>query len=410
MIFFYVLKDVRVMSRGAGQAIRFKAPQTSHTASQSIPAEYIYFTTQAQFTRLARSIPDAQSVVRVLDDLAVEVILNRDDFPQEIGFYRDGEVNDVFKEHGKTLKVAVINGMGNGIGDSIVGLRALEIFYKRTRANYSKVSIAVLQRINPPLRHLYQRSKAVHQALDMPRTLAELLVYDYFVSLEAFTLSREFNSMPMIDYFLAKLGLDPTTVAACEKRGASANLEHCIKNPDKSLEKILRLNKQKGRKLLLVHPLASDAIRSVPHELISGLVDFLIVKTDFIVVSAVDLNYMHEQFLDVSPSSKNIDDFVYIVANMDAVITVDTSTYHIADCFDVPAVVLFNTIDPRYRISYYPYTRGMWLGEGSDPLVMRHKGITEQDKTILGSIYKDFDYKKLLLELDLLMKSVPSSR
>ena len=410
MIFFYVLKDTQVYPRSSGQAIRFKAPRSSSGASQRIPAENIYFTTQAQFVRMARSIADVESVVRVLDDQAAEVILGSGNFPKEITFFREGDVADIFTAHGDSIAVAMINGMGNGIGDSIVGLRALEIFYKRIQENYSRVAITVLRRINPQLDHFYRHSKAVHQALDMPRTLDMLLACDYFMSLEAFALSREFNSMPMIDYFLSKLGMDPSSVAAGEKHGASAMLGNCIKNPDKSLHNILQQHKEKGCKLLLVHPVASDAIRSMPPEFISQLVDYLLVNTDYIVTSAVGLGCLHERYLDVSRYSQNIDDFVYIVANMDAVISVDTSTYHIADTFDVPAVVLFNTIDPQYRISYYPCTRGIWLGEGQDTLVMRHTGFTQQDKTILDTIYRNFDYEKLLFELDRAVSSARSIR
>ena len=397
------------MPRGARQAVRFKAPRMLHFTSQNVPVDHIYFTTRAQFTHLAKSIPDARLVIRVLDDLAVDVILNRDDFPQQIAFHYTGQKTSVLKPDGNAMAIAIINGMGNGIGDSIVGLRALDIFYNRVQVNCPNVSIDVFRRINPELRPLYQRNKSIHKVWDLPYSLAELLRHDYLMSLEAFTLSSEFNAMPMIDYFLAKLGLDPQTVADHEKRGKSPNLEYCINHPDKSLEKLLQRYKEKGSRLLLIHPFASDILRSMPHEYIAGLIDYLICNTDFTLVSAVDTGYRNDRLLDLSRQSKNLDDFVYIIARMDAVITVDTSAYHIADCFDVPTVVLFNSINPQYRLSYYPHVRGIWLGEDSEALRMRHKGFTEQDEPILKDIYENFDYRKVLFELDAAKKSVQTS-
>jgi len=408
MIFFYVLKNVQVTSRGTRHAIQFKSPRPADIQSQHIPSRHIYFTTRAQFERLIKSIPDAHLIVRVFDDLAVDMILNRDDFPRQIIFYQSGELNEIFCQSAGSVKIAVINGMGVGIGDSIVGLRALDIFYKQIQANYSNISIDMYQRIKPELRPIYQSSKSVNKSYDMPQTLAKLLGYDYFMSLEAFTITQEFNSMPMIDYFLAKLGLDPTTVADTEKRNMSPGFLRPGKNVDKTIDNLLLTHKSAGNKLLLVHPVASDAIRSVPDIYISQLIDFLIGSTDFILVSAVAYSYTHDRYLDISRYSKNLDDFINIISQMDAVITVDTSTYHIADCFNVPTVVLFNTVHPRYRISYYPNTRGIWLGEGMDELFMRHKGITEQNEALLSNIYKNFDYKDLLTELDLVMKSAQS--
>ena len=409
MIFFYVLKNVQATLRSTGQSIQFKPPRPADITSQRIPTGNIYFTTHAQFDRLVKSIPDAHSAIRVFDDLAVDMILNRDDFPRQIGFHRPGEEpDDIFREQDKAVKIAVINGMGTGIGDSIVGLRALDIFHERIMPNHPDISIDMFQRINPALRPVYQRYQSVNRTYDMPQTLARLLGYDYFMSLEAFTLSQEFNSMPMIDYYLAKLGMDPSTVSDYEKRNTWPKPAAMGKNIDKALGNLLRSHKDKGYRRLLIHPVASDAIRSVPDAYIARLIEFLIDNTDFILFSAVPVSCRHERFHDISRYSKSIEDFIGIISRMDAVITVDTSTFHIADCFDVPTVVLFNTIHPRYRISYYPHVRGIWLGEGKDPLSMRHGGFTGQDKAILDNIYKDFDYRNLLNELDLAIQSVQS--
>jgi ADP-heptose:LPS heptosyltransferase len=120
----------------------------------------------------------------------------------------------------------------------------------------------------------------------------------------------------------------------------------------------------------------------------------------------VGIPYEDKRFINLASVSKTVDDFIRIISRMDAVITVDTSTYHIADCFNIPTVVLFNTVDPRYRTAYYPHTRGIWLAEGRDSLAQRHKGYTERDRVELDTLYKEFDHERLLQELDLAIESI----
>jgi len=408
MIFFHVLKDVQVISRGTGDVIRFRAPRSQVTGIHDLATTQIYLTTHAQYARLVKAIPDAQSVLRVLDDLAVDMIRHQDAFPVEITFYQQGEVQEIFRQHGKSARIAVINGMGFGIGDSIVGLQALDIFHRRIRTNYKRISIDMFQRIKPELRPLYQRSNAVNQVYDMPQTLAKLLGYDYSMSLEAFTASPQFNSMPMIDYFLAKLGLDPANIAADEKRCRFLARTHLANKGGKAVDDLLASFKNRGCRLLLMHPFASDAVRSVPDDHLKTLLDYLIGHTDYILVGALDITYENKRYINLASMSKTVEDFISIVSRMDAVITVDTSTYHIADCFNIPTVVLFNTIDPHFRTVYYPHTRGIWLAEGRDSLATRHKGFTERDRVELDAVYKQFDHERLLRELDLAIESIRS--
>jgi ADP-heptose:LPS heptosyltransferase len=71
--------------------------------------------------------------------------------------------------------------------------------------------------------------------------------------------------------------------------------------------------------------------------------------------------------------SQNLDRFAGIISLVDAIITVDTSTYHLADAFDKPTIVLFTSIEPDHRIRYYPHVRGIMLEEEGGPIYGQHK-------------------------------------
>ena len=70
-------------------------------------------------------------------------------------------------------------------------------------------------------------------------------------------------------------------------------------------------------------------------------------------------------FIDLTNESKSISDFIYIISNMDKIITADTSTYHISDSFMIPTVVIFTDKDYEKKIKYYKYTKAIYVKDKS---------------------------------------------
>jgi ADP-heptose:LPS heptosyltransferase len=116
----------------------------------------------------------------------------------------------------------------------------------------------------------------------------------------------------------------------------------------------------------------------------------LLENSDYFVVSTDFLEFSHERFRNLnSHSRQSIDDFAAIIANVDAVISVDTLTYHLADAFDIPTVVLFTTIEPKYRILYYPFTEAIMLENQDGYLYGKHKGTLNPEKIRDEILYMD---------------------
>ena len=68
--------------------------------------------------------------------------------------------------------------------------------------------------------------------------------------------------------------------------------------------------------------------------------------------------------MDLSKLSRSVFDYIYVISKMDAMVTVDTSTYHIADAFDIPTVILGTTFAAEVYPRYYPYV-GTYLLPGA---------------------------------------------
>ena len=53
---------------------------------------------------------------------------------------------------------------------------------------------------------------------------------------------------------------------------------------------------------------------------------------------------------------------------MDAIITADTSTYHISDAFMIPTITIFTDSDYLKKIKYYKYVKPIFIEDKSKNL------------------------------------------
>ena len=167
--------------------------------------------------------------------------------------------------------------------------------------------------------------------------------------------------------------------------------------------------------ILLYHNLSTTPLRSIPNSLAKKHIEEILENSNFFVVSATGLNFEHERFLNLNQYSSDLDDFASIVSEVDAVITVDTCAYHLADAFSTPTVAIFSTIDPSKRCENYPFVKGVLLEENGilkdchkvevhDPDASEK---IEHSKKLFGSL----DIKSILQDLAELMSvaSPPNS-
>jgi len=355
--YFSVSRPIRGRIRDGGgrDAVvdaHFDPPPQGPAPSDRAPFRSLYVTTRNQLEHLAESETFRNALILITPDVKrhLEALPQ---FPREAAF-GDIAANETWMRQGnrRPTRVAIINGMGSSIGDSIVGLRAMRIFRDHFAARGVTCRVDVFRR--DPRNHwwLYRRHPAIDRVLALPTSLHSLFSYDMMVNFENIPVEPTFNDRPMIDYFLDKLGMTSSQVPAALKRA-----ELCFDvRPSPELKAELEALRADGRRVVLLHPEASAIIRCIPAQYCRRLVDDLQGQRALRIITAIPTAGVLDDVVDLSHVSKTSLDFAALVSQVDAVVTADTAPYHIADAFDVPAVVLFTTIAPDLRCRYYPRT------------------------------------------------------
>ena len=125
-------------------------------------------------------------------------------------------------------------------------------------------------------------------------------------------------------------------------------------------EEVRRVVRSLDRRYVILHPLSSNFVRNMPRDVFRALAARLVDATGCDVATLIPTPRVHSRMVDLSDTSRGgYHHFCALIAEAAGMVTVDTSTYHIADAFGTPSVVLFSTIPPRLRVAYYPPVEGI---------------------------------------------------
>ncbi len=355
---------------------------------QSLQWQKIYVTTSANASDLHRQIEQitASKTVRFgrIDEKIVRLHIN---FPFELGHsdYQQQhyvmnytplwvQLESLQKQRPKKLlKIALINGLGSALGDSLVGLTALRMVKKYCLRYFEQVEFHALLRADrfTDLYLLYKNSHLFAQINALPCNAETLFSYDAFFDFSglAHKAVDALNTMPMIDFFLYCFGIPPSIIPAIAKRNCLTLPISIQQTIDVALLPLQTLKKQKNIELVLFHPTASASVRSIPVEQQQRLLIELLSNVQVHVICALALTetlehpYLkhHSRLHRFAEVSHSILHLAALLLRMDKLICVDTVIYHLADALDIASVVCFSTIPPHLRISYYPTIQGVLL-------------------------------------------------
>jgi len=157
----------------------------------------------------------------------------------------------------------------------------------------------------------------------------------------------EFTTRPMIDFFIDAMGMRAQEISSSYKRNLWMQQ---LTVPEPRLEQ--------GEYVLLC-PLASTPVRSIPASVHSTIVDALWQRFRLPVagVGAID----HPQYVDISARSVDIADFIGFIKHARHLVAPDTAAIHIAAGFNIPTTAFFTTIAPQVRVRDYPYCKAVRL-------------------------------------------------
>lgn len=315
---------------------------------------------------------------------------------------------------GDEISVFIINGMGTGLGDGMCGLAALNVFYKRLKQKYKKVIIDLGQPMvigDKNHQSLYSQESIVNSVSYLPIAVEKLIDYDLVLDNSAMIIRENFPNQAMTDFFLENLGIDPKTVPSKEKRIFIKKNERA----ERMLELPLKmLRRDPKKKLILLHTSASTVMRSMPRDVIKKAIKHILDADPNYIVITIDpmtdikddvskyLAGKKHRHINLSFKTGAFDLYTYIISQMDGIVTVDTSSYHIANAYNVPTVVIFQTIDPKLRVRDYPLCTAIEITKKNELAGIHISQDKKHIETMMG-YWRNFDTKKLAESLKSVM-------
>jgi len=232
-----------------------------------------------------------------------------------------------------------------GIGDLIMFTPALRHLRQRCRPGV-KIMLSTFE----DRKALFEDLGLVDMFYPHPIRLSDLVdSADFYVD---FSDKRGiFNHVDMIDFHLDCLGMDPSGIPWDQKipaisSGLSRN--HVIREEIKKIS-----GHGHSQATVLYSPGASDRIRYLPDDILKLLASNF-KGINFVVPGKIPISCEHMENVFSLDTSSGLDAFVTAIATTDALVSTDSSAYHIAAALGTPSLVFFGPISSSIRTRYYP--------------------------------------------------------
>ncbi|CAM2139534.1 ADP-heptose--LPS heptosyltransferase [Pararobbsia alpina] len=238
--------------------------------------------------------------------------------------------------------VHLIGAMGVVLGDSIVGLTALH-WLRRT---HPPLELVLYRPASAPdyVEQLYRLAHTVRigEIRQLPWPVASIAKDELVVDLGNIAYWPSFATMPMIDFFLRAIGVDPSLVPASDKANRWLTGLTLPKLPAPWAD----------RPYVLFSPEASTPIRQIPASMHAAWIDRLWDAHGLPVLGFAPID--HPRYIDIRGLSPDTATFLSWIRGARALVTADSAAVHAAAGFDVPTTAVFTTIDPVLRVRDYP--------------------------------------------------------
>ncbi|MCG1043357.1 ADP-heptose--LPS heptosyltransferase [Mycetohabitans sp. B8] len=242
----------------------------------------------------------------------------------------------------------LINGMGVTLGDSIIGLSALDAI----RRLHPSLSVTIYRPAHAPdyVKQLHAlAAPCFGDVIDLPVPLDSIPATELAIDVGNHLFWPGFATLPMIDFFLFALGMAPHTVPARHKTNEWLTAL--------TLPPPVGAWRAGGYTLLCSQ--ASTPVRSIPATVRVSIVDEMWRTFGLPVLGFGALE--HDHYTDIAALSPDTASFLSWIAHARHVVTSDTAAVHVAAGFGVPSTAYFTTIAPALRVRDYPHCEALAL-------------------------------------------------
>jgi hypothetical protein len=239
--------------------------------------------------------------------------------------------------------MAILNGFGISVGDSVIGLQALHAAQTLGRIDPAPVLFR-----SPGLRPLVDQVYPLAADMASVRPIESFSPegFDEVIDMRDFAFDPAFRGVAMIDFFLGRLGLAPDEVPAALRRNTWLSPRLALPPAP--------------QRYALVCPNSSMALRDMPQAVHARILARLIDHGhDVLTQGTVPADLAGR--VGTVPDCATLAALCAVVAGARLVISTDTAIVHLADAFAVPCLAFFTTHRPEWRMRDYPRAQAVHL-------------------------------------------------
>ncbi|RKP58648.1 ADP-heptose--LPS heptosyltransferase [Pararobbsia silviterrae] len=239
--------------------------------------------------------------------------------------------------------VHLISAMGVVLGDSIIGLTALD-WLRRT---HPSLELVLYRPASSPdyVEQLYRLAKSIGLGTlrDLPWPAASIAKEERIVDIGNIVFWPSFATTPMIDFFLQAIGVDAAQVPPHAKanRWLAELALPALPAP------------WRDAPYVLFSPDASSRVRTIPAAVHAAWIDRLWDAYGLPVLGFTPID--HPRYTSIRSHAPDTPAFLSWIRHARALVTADSAAVHAAAGFDVPTTAIFTTIDPTLRVRDYPH-------------------------------------------------------
>jgi ADP-heptose:LPS heptosyltransferase len=276
-----------------------------------------------------------------------------------------------------------------GIGDHIMLLPALKAFRaSRCREHRGEIWLATQREMFP----IFHDEPSIDRLRPLPLPLDEAAEADFFVDISQGVTPSDFSTRHPTEVYMKILG-----VSADVSQDLIPTLTYHPNPFSESAHRLAELKRSVGdRSLVLLQWQASVQMRRLPPHKFARLahecpecVFFVAHHRAVAEETEAEIHAAGIRALNVSHDMHELDDFIGAVLAADAVVSTDSSGYHLAGALNKPSLALFGPIASNQRCVHYPLALALdadYRGRECRSPCGHHKGVCPEGE-YLGSEY-----------------------
>lgn len=263
-------------------------------------------------------------------------------------------IQNPYRQH---YRIAIVNGFGTNLGDSLQGATALRVVagYMRKRLPGVSFDLMLGPGTSAAAADFIRHVPGVERVRWSGIPLSDFELYDgYFDFSELLSLPR-YHEMQPVDWYLWWMGLEPELIHPSEKRNRLVVRHDAFHAVKRALGSV-------GGKKIFFSRRASVPLRSFSEKEAGDFVRSLLeLDESLVVVVEYALDVEHPRLLDFTGVIDTTEKLKAMMVLVDGAIVIDSLPLHLSDAAALSTVVISSSMPVDRLVRYYPHASGLLI-------------------------------------------------